>query len=126
MATETETQEPRRVELLGARHTVTLPNFAAREELLVAYHEVRERGGVVLLRVYSAALGLCTRLGKQSGADYGKHRFDVLAYGGEVYAWLRGQGLTASQIAQAGQPVILDVAEAVFPSADEVSEAKGN
>lgn len=118
--------DPLSVSLLDKKHAVTMPDFSAREELVVAYGEAQSRKGVALLRVYAAALGLCTRLGAQSGANYAKSRFDVLAYGGEVYSWLRAQGLTATQIAQAAVPVVVAVTEATFPRESEVTSAAGN
>jgi len=118
--------DPIHVELLGRSHAVTLPDFAAREELVVAYSEAHGKRGVAALRVYSAALGLCTRLGKESGADYAKHRFDVLSYGGEVYGWLRKQGLDPVDIGKAGAPIIVALSEALFPRQDEVETAAGN
>lgn len=117
--------QPLKVSLLG-EHAVTLPDFAAREELMVAYGEARNKKGVALLRVYGAVLGLCSRLGKRAEADYAASRFDVLAYGGEVYGWLRGQGVTPAQVAEAALPVIVAISEATFPRESEVKQALGN
>lgn len=118
--------EPILVEILGEKHTVTLPDFACREELIVAWGDARSRKGVALLRVYSAALGLCTRLGRRSSADYAKHRFDLLSYGGEVYGWLRERGVTPAQLAEAAIPVIVAATEATFPRPGEVDAAAKN
>lgn len=115
-----------KVSLLGREHHVVMPDYAAREELMVAYGESAKKGGVALLRVYAAALGLCTRIGRESGADYAKHRFDCLSYGGEVYGWLRGQKVTPAEVAQAAIPVIIAVSQATFPRQDEVDAAAGN
>lgn len=120
------TAEIQRIELLGDKHAVILPDFAAREELAVAWGQARDRGGIALLRVLSAALGLCTRLGRQAGADYAKHRFDVLAYGGEVYGWLRSKGATPAEVRDAAMPVLVQVVRATFPTDDEVEAAAGN
>lgn len=120
------TAEPAHVPLLGRNHYIKLPDYSAREELMIAYGESRNKKGVALLRVYGAFLGLCTRLGKESGADFARHRFDVLSYGGEVYGWLRGQGVTMAEIAEAAIPVVLAVDEVTFPRQAEVDEAAGN
>lgn len=119
-------EQPLKVALLGRDHTVTLPDFAAREELLIAYGENRHRKGVAVLRVYSAMLGLCTRLGRESGADYARHRFDVLAYGGEVYGWIRQRGGSPADLATAAAPLLAALSENLFPSDAEVAGAAGN
>lgn len=126
MTTPAEPPEPQRIALLGEHHAVTLPDFAAREELLVAYGEVRKRGGIALLRVYAAAVGLCTRVGRRSEADYTRHRFDVLAYGGEVYGYLRKQKATPEQIANAALPIIAAIGAELYPRESEVDAAAGN
>lgn len=118
--------EPVKVSLLGRQHAVIMPDFATREDLVVAFGEARNKKGVTLLRVYSAALGLCTRLGREASADYSQHRFDVLSYGGQVYGWLREQGVTPKDIAEAAIPVIVEVSNAMFPRQAEVDAAVGN
>ena len=118
--------EPTKVDLLGRSHAVVMPDFAAREELVVAYGEAMRRKGVALLRVYAAALGLCTRLGREAEADYGAHRYDVLSYGGAVYSYLRGQGVSTQDLAAAAGPVVVAVLSATFPRAAEVEAAAGN
>lgn len=119
--------QPLKINLLGRdHHAVIPPDFATREEVMIAYHEASSRGGVHLVRVLAATLGLCTRLGRESGADYQKHRFDVLAYGRDVYTYLRGQGADVAQIVAAANPLVSAVAEAQFPRQSEVDEAAGN
>ena len=118
--------EPTFLDLLGKKHAIVLPDFAAREELMVAYGESRTKRGVALMRVYAAVLGLCTRLGRMAGADYTAHRFDVLAYGGAVYGYLREQGVTMEQLSQAAVPLVITISEATFPRQPEVDEAAGN
>ena len=118
--------EPIKVNVLGRSHAVVLPDYAAREELVVAYGEAMRRKGVALLRVYAAAVGLCTRIGREAEADYAAHRFDVLAYGGAVYTHLRGAGLAAADLAAAAGPILVAVMEATFPRAVEVEAVAGN
>lgn len=117
---------PQSTEALGRSHLIRPPDFAATEELLVAFSETAKRPGSAQLRVWSAMLGICTRLGRDSGADYAAHRFDVLAYGGEVYSWLRKQGMSPAEIATAAGPVLTVLAESAFPRASEVEAAAGN
>lgn len=111
-----------RVPLLGRNHAVTLPGFAEREELIVCYGEAYNRKGVTLARAYSALVGLTTRLGKESGVDYAACRFDALDYGGKVYAWLRKQGATATQIQEAAIPIANALIDALPPRENEVAD----
>jgi hypothetical protein len=114
------------IKLLDRTLPVSFPGFAAREEIMVGYGEVSKRGGVALLRVYAAALGLCTRLGKEAGADYAACKYDLLTYGGTVYGYLRENGVSPKDIATAAVPIILAISEATFPRQQEVDEAAGN
>jgi len=104
-----------KVKLLGAEHTFLLPPCAEREELAVAFSDANKRGGMARLRVYSAALGLCTRVGRQSSVDYASCKCDPLVYGGRVYGWLREQGASAADVAEAAVPVLTAVMEALAP-----------
>ena len=113
------------ITLLGRSHAIALPDFAAREELMVALGETQARAGSARLRAYAAALGLCTRLGRESGADYAGHRFDALAYGGAVYSYLREQGATPADVATAAVPLAAILAESTFPRQAEVDTAMG-
>lgn len=137
--------EPTFIEIGGTKHAVVLPDYTAREELLAAYFALKDTGGVGLLRVYAAMIGLCTRIGRRSGVDYQAERFDVLAYGGKVYAWLRkgcpeltkseafpdgGLMRTCPQVAipdiVAVGAILKPLIEAdTFPSEDEVKDATG-
>lgn len=111
--------------ILGRSYAVTLPDYAAREELVSAYGEASKRGGSALMRVYAALLGLSTRIGRESGADYAAARFDVLAYGGAVYGYLREKGAAPKDVAAAAMPVLVAIVEATFPKQTEVDEALG-
>jgi hypothetical protein len=110
--------EPRR--LLGSQ-PVRLPDFADREDLARAFIESEKGGHRSIMRVYSAYLGLCTPLGKAARADFIKHRCDVLAYGGAVYGYLRGEGVTAAQIASEALPLVGHVFEHLAPREQEVA-----
>lgn len=75
------------IQLLGEQHAVQLPDFATREELVLAFAE--HAGTMRRLRVYAAMVGLCTPIGKVLRLDYAKAKCDPLVYGGAVYNWLR-------------------------------------
>lgn len=126
MSTEPATQAPLFVTLLGRKHAVTMPDFAAREDVIVRYGATSKKGGVPLLRCYAAALGLCTRLGRESGADFAACSYDILGYGGQVYSYLREQGCSAAQIAEAALPVVAAIGQATYPRQKDLDEAEKN
>lgn len=108
------------INILGKEYAVKVPpQFAVREELVFAYGDAV--GNVSRqLRVASAVLGLCTPLGAEAGCDYAKARFDVLAYGGAVYSWLRQRGAAPVDILAQATPIVEWIALQVFPREDEV------
>lgn len=114
---------PVTVTLLGRQHAVRLPSFAEREELVLAVVDARERPVSVQLRIWSAAIGLATRIGTEAKASYAASRCDVLVFGGEVYSWLREQGATPADIRTAGQEVLTAVSNAMAPREPEVAAA---
>lgn len=119
--------DPITIEVLGEHLPVTLPDFATREELVLAWDEARKRGGLQALHVYAAALGLCTRIGRWSEVDYQKSGYNVLAYGRAVYSKLRTEKkLPPDKLAQAGVKLIDLLAEGLFPSDAEAEEAAKN
>lgn len=118
--------EPARVTLLGEQHAVVLPDFATREEIAVAYVDAQKAPPNVQLRALSAAIGLCTRIGRRAGADYAAHNFRVLAYGGEVYSHLRTAGATPAQIAEAATAIMRLVTDGLWPRRAEVQAELGN
>jgi hypothetical protein len=112
------------VSILGKDYPVKLPpQFAVKEELIVAYGE-SEGNTSQRQRVCAAVLGICTDLGRQAGADYVKARFNVLAYGGAVYGWLREQGAEMEDVPTAAAPLVRELFARVFPRKPEVEEAK--
>lgn len=113
------------VTILGRQHVVTLPNFAARESLVMAWGEYGPTGDPRGFRIYAAALGLATGLGRLARADFARAKYDLLTYGGEVYSWLREQGATTLQIVEAAQPLLAEMASALFPREEEVVDAAG-
>lgn len=110
------------ISLLGKSYPIKVPpQFAVREELVFAYGDA---AGTVSkqLRAASAVLGLCSPLGVEAGADYVKARFDVLAYGGAVYGWLRQRGAKPVDILTEAAPIADWIASQVFPREDEVKQ----
>ena len=110
------------IDLYGEQHAVLIPNdFAVLEELTVAYGTAIRKGGVAAQRVYAAVIGLCTRNGRLAGADLAAHRFDMLAYGGQVYGWLRREKKCAiGDIGKAASMIYPHLIEAAFPQEEEV------
>lgn len=115
------------IELYGERHAVVVPqDYAVVEEIIVAYTGATQRGGVAAQRVYAAIVGLCTRVGRSAGADYAAHRFDVLAYGGAVYGWLRREKkCDIPSIGRAAATVYPLLLAAAFPREEEVAAELG-
>ncbi len=108
------------VKLLGRDWPVSLPDFATREEVVVAYSESASGAKTRILRVYAAALGLSTGIGKAARASYADVKCDPYVYGGQVYAWLREKGVTPADVATAAIPLVTLFAEALFPREEEV------
>lgn len=113
------------VAILGRQHVASLPNFAARESLVLAAYEWSDAADHRGYRIYAAAIGLSTGLGRAAKADFARSKYDILTYGGDVYSWLREQGATAVQIVEAGLPLVRSYAEAIFPRQAEVEEVVG-
>ena len=115
-----------KVSLLGSDHTVVLPDMATREDLYHAYLDASKKKGITIFRVLAAAIGLCTRIGgdKHANADFSGHRFDVLAYGGEVHSWLREKEVAHDLIVTAAQVIFELIAKSLFPRQSEIESAK--
>ena len=116
---------PATLSILGGQHPTRLPSFGLREELCLTWGELAPAGGVPALRVYAAAIGLCSGLGAQARADLGRCRHDLLAYGEVVYSWLREQGATPTEIVREAVRVLPELAGSVFPREEEVAAAAG-
>ena len=103
---------------------VSLPDFATREELVLAWHEAGQGEGthMGLRRVAAAAIGLCTSTGRKAKLDYAKLGCSPLAYGGAIYGYLHGERVDTSAIVQAGAELVTLCAESAFPRAKEVEE----
>ena len=113
------------INILGAQHVATPPNFADREALVMAWGEHGPSGEHRSVRCYAAAIGACCGLGRMAGASLAKSKYDVLAYGGEVYSWLRERGATTAEIIAAATPILESLGAALFPRESEVAAAAG-
>lgn len=132
---------PDHVVLQGQRSGIVCPEWAEREELALCYGDILRRlardeddgdGDRLhpqLLRVYSAAVGLgVPRISRAAKAadervDYLRCGCMPLEYGGRVYGYLRGIGVPAVEIAEAGLRVLEAVGEKIAPRRKEVEEA---
>lgn len=109
------------VTLLGERHSVSLPGFAEREELINEWASVETNGPLASLRLAAAAIGLCTRVGRRVKASYTKMGCSPLAYGGEVYGFLRESGATPEEIGEAGVICLKELRAALAPREPDVA-----
>lgn len=100
---------------------VTLPDFAIREELVVAWTDAGE-DFMALRRVCAAAVGLCTRVGRLSKADFARHNCNVRSYGGAVYNYLHDQGESLETVMRAGYAILAHIAEQMAPRKEEVDD----
>lgn len=110
------------ITLAGKVLEVTLPgDFCTREELVIALGQ--SHGKTTSRRACAAIIGLCTRVGRMAKADYAAHGSDPLRYGGPVYDWLHGQGVSWDEILTATAVLADLLQEAAFPSDAEVTAA---
>ena len=109
---------------VGPSHAVILPNFAARDDCATAWSPAIDAGGVRLLRVQAAAIALGTRIQRHAPAKYGPD-YDLMRYGGDVYSWLIGLGVSRMAIAEAGNQILPLMVEHLSPREPEVAEAAG-
>ena len=119
------TEAPEFVELLNARWPVIRPSFATIEEVtqaaLAACNGVSTPGGLARFnRTYAAVLGICTQIGEKAGANWERSLCNPLVYGGQVYSYLREQGLTSDEIAPAAQPLVRWLLATAFPRKQEI------
>jgi hypothetical protein len=110
------------IKIGGTEHAVTLPDFASREEIALAYYQ-HQKSTTALRRVAAAAVGLCTPAAKGAGATY--DGADMLAYGGKVYSHLRERGATLPEVMDAGLECVRLCSESIFPRDAEVQSRTG-
>ena len=103
---------------------VTLPDLVTRQELVTAWVDAGE-DFMALRRVAAAAIGLCTRVGKLSRADYARHGCNIRSYGGAVANYLHEQGEDVEPVMRAGMAILAHVAEHEAPSKEEVDDRAG-
>ena len=116
-----ETNGRTTITLLGKDWPITLPDFATREDVAVANAGAR---GLPRLRIYAAAIGLCTGIGKAAGVALDAPGYDVMAYGRQVYSYIREKGATPAEVDTVGLTLSLLVLESVSPRKEEVRAAE--
>ncbi len=107
------------IDLAGKSYPITLPDFATREDIALAWHTAATAAdGSALRRVAGAAVGLCSPAGRRAGASF--DGTGLLLYGGKVYGWMREQGMTVEAVLGVGADVVKLCADSVFPREAEV------
>lgn len=116
---------PETCEILGRRYVAARPDFATAEELVaqLAGVDLTDAAGVGRVhRIAAAVLGCCTQIGTAAKADWVKSGCNALRYGGQVYSWLREQGVNPMQICEAARPFTVALKQIVFPRDVEIAE----
>lgn len=101
-----------KITLAGKQHAVTAPpSIIGQEELYYAWQDAigNPRGGLRVIRVAFALVGMCTRIGRESGATYAASGCDALVYGGCVYDWFAARNHVDAKEAVAAAVVICGV-----------------
>lgn len=116
------------ITLLGKAHTITLPGppdgYMVIEELLLAWTKADKSGDMMLVaRANCAMIGMTTRIGRLSGADY-RQSHQPLVYGGAVYTWLAGEKADPTEVAVAATKCLEALLEARFSRDTEVKAAE--
>lgn len=117
---------PATITLLNRAHAVLLPSFADREDLYWAYTRAVRRRDLAPLRAGAALLGMCTRIGRAAGVELAGCDHNVLEYGGRIYSWLREQGCSAKDIADAVKVVYPLLSKSLMPREAEITAEAGN
>jgi hypothetical protein len=112
------------ITISGKAYPVTLPDFATREDVAMAWHDAASKSdGPRLRRVAGAAIGLCTPVGRLAGASFDGS--GLLLYGGKVYGWMRERGATIPAIVEAGGEVVSVCSDGLFAREAEVEARAG-
>ena len=115
---------PEKIEVVERVWPVSLPGFTEREELVAALSK-HQSDGLMLRRVYAAAIGLCSGVGALTQVSYARCGHDVLTYGGKVYAYLREHGASVDVVSETGFELLIPMARQLFPREEEVAEQAG-
>lgn len=109
------------IKLKKREYPLALPDFAAREELTIAWHAATTgNDAMALRRVAACAVALCTPALKL--ARLGAYDGNVAVHGGAAYSYLREHGADLAAIIEAGGECVRLCAEAVFPREAEVEK----
>ena len=107
------------IDIAGTSYPITLPDFATREDIALAwYTSASAADASTLRRVAGAAVGLCSPVGRRAGASFDGN--GLLLYGGKVYGWMREQGMTMEAVLTVGSDLYKLCADSVFPREAEV------
>lgn len=111
------------INLLGKDWPVSAPEgpsgFTSCEEWREMLRDSSEAQG---FRVMGSAIGLTTRVARDSGITLEKCGYKMLAYGGEIYGWLRQQGATNDELLIAAPICYRVLMPAKPPSEAEVKD----
>ena len=109
------------ITLKGEEHRITLPPFAEREDLVLAYNgnekHPRRQGRAII-----AGLGLCCPSLGFTVKDYEATGFDCVVFGGRVYSALMDAGHDRAELFEAASECLTLVCAALFPRETEVSD----
>ena len=109
------------ITLKGEEHPITLPPFAEREDLVLAYNS-EEKHPRRRSRALVAGLGLCCPSLGYGRKDYENAGFDCVIFGGRVYSALMEAGHTRAELFDAASQCLTVVCAALFPRENEVAE----
>jgi len=112
------------ITIAGKAYPVTLPDFATRDDIVIAWHEAAGKNDASKLRrVAAAAVGLCTAACRNADASFDGS--GLLLYGGKVYNSLRERGASISSIIEAGSAVVSVCSDGLFAREAEVEARAG-
>ena len=112
------------ITIAGKAYPVTLPDFATRDDIVIAWHEAAGKSDASKLRrVAAAAIGLCTTAGRNADASF--DGAGLLLYGAKVYNSLRERGASIASIIEAGGVVVSVCSEGLFAREAEVEARAG-
>lgn len=117
---------PPTIQIAGASWPTSMPSLATREDLVLRYGAAQDGGGGLgVLRVLAAAVGLCSGVGPAAKASLPRVDYRILEYGDAVYSWLRERGATPQEIAEAGGACFAALVGQMAPREAEVDAAAG-
>ncbi|HYF53371.1 MAG TPA: hypothetical protein VEA41_03850 [Salinarimonas sp.] len=99
-------------------------DMTTREDLWFAWMEALPKGVGPQRRVWAAAVGLLTRIGRDAKVAY---QGDVVAYGGAVWRHLVDvEKASIPEVAKAGGFLLGKAAQGIFPREEEIEAVRKN